>query len=135
MSYNLEQEYKAVSLLFPAAITSTTSSTTVRDVEVYDDDAMAIVEYGAIGVNGGVTVTITGSLVATPTTYDQTLKTFVAQTSSYQIAADKISLTGIKNIKATATILGSTSVAVSVTALVKAVSASADLNTSTGAEG
>lgn len=133
MSLDLAQEYKAVPLLFPAAITATTSSTTVQDVEVYEDDALAVCNYGAIGANGSVIVTITGSLKATPTTYDQTLATFVSCATSYTMAATRINLAGIKNLKATATLPGSTSVAVSITALIKMATATADANSTTAA--
>jgi hypothetical protein len=130
---DLVQEYKSFPLIFPAAITTTTSSTTVQDVEIYNDDAVAICNYGAIGAGGSVIVTILGSLVATPTTYDQTLATFVSAATSYQMAAGNVALAGIKNVKATATLPGSTSVAVSVTLLAEAFQKSSTLNSLTAA--
>jgi hypothetical protein len=130
---DLVQEYKAFPLLFPAAITATTSSTTVADVEIYNDDAVAVVTIGAVGAGGSAIVTITGSLVATPTTYDQTLATFVSAATAYTTAAGNVTLTGIKNVKATATLPASTSIAVEVVLLAQAFEKSSTLNSLTAA--
>ena len=133
MSLDLNEMYKAASLLPPAAITSTTSSSTTLDVEVYDDDALVVCNYGSIGAGGSVIVTVLGSLVATPSTYDQTLATFVSASTSYTLAATRAKLAGIKNLSATATLPGSTSVAVTVVVLLDAGVNKSGLNSATAA--
>lgn len=128
---NLSEDVKALRLLDPQAITATTTSSAV-DVETYADDALAIVNLGIFTSTPTVTITVIGSLVATPTTYDQTLATFVAATAIGG-AARRINLAGIKNIKGVATLTGGTSpsVPVSMVALVTPTAKSSSLNSAT----
>lgn len=110
----LSQETKVVNLIAPVTQTTTTTGTGV-DVELYNDDALAIVDVGAVsGGSPSTVVTIMGSLVATPTVYDQTLTTFVAITAT-GLAAGRASLAGIKNVKAIATQTGAGNVPICVT--------------------
>lgn len=118
MSRNLSEDYKVINLI-PATVTTATITGTATDIETYDSDSLIIANVGAVGVNGSVTVTVTGSLTATPSTYDQTLATFTAATTNGVIGATRANLSGIKNIKGVATLPGSTTVTVAVTALVK----------------
>ncbi len=113
---DLNENYKAVSLIQPAALAATLTGTAV-DVEVYNDDCMVIANLGALTNGASVVVTVTGSLVATPTTYDQTLVTFAAATAN-GIGAGRANLAGIKNIKGVATITGGSTTNISVVALV-----------------
>lgn len=128
---NLSQYAKALTLLAPQAIAATTTSSAV-DIEAYEDDALAIVNLGTFTSTPTVTITITGSLVATPTTYNQTLATFVAATAIGG-AAQRINLAGIKNIKGVATVAGGTdpSVPVSMVALVTPAVKTSSLNSAT----
>jgi hypothetical protein len=113
----LSQEVKAINLIAPVVQTSTTTGTGV-DVEAYNDDALAIVDVGTVsGGSPSTVVTIMGSLLATPTTYDQTLTTFVAITAT-GLAAGRANLAGIKNVKAIATQTGAGNVPICVTLVV-----------------
>lgn len=132
MSRNLAQDYSAIALIHPIAHTSTTTGSAV-DVEVYTNDALIIADTGVVGTNGSAIVTVVGSLVATPSTYDQTLTTFVSTATSNKIAAGRANLEGIKNIKAIVTLPGSTSIVVSVCALVRPVDGSSSNNSLTSA--
>ncbi len=121
MSRDLNEEYKAIALL-PAQTMAATTTGSAVDVEVYLDDAIVIanVPNNAGGANPVYVITVTGSLVATPSTYDQTLATFATTgAGNYGIGATKLNLHGIKNIKGVATTAGSTVCAIAVTALVR----------------
>ena len=127
---NLTQEYKTLGLIAPVVQTATTTGSGV-DVEAYDDDAEAIVHVGAIsGGSPSTVVTIMGSLLATPTTYDQTLTTFVAFTAT-GIGSGKANLRGIKNVKAIATQTGAGNVPIAVSLKALATQQSATLNSLT----
>jgi len=115
---NFSEDVKIINLVSPQAITSTLTGST-SDVEVYENDALIVADYGTIGASGSVIVTVVGSLVTTPTVYDQTLTTFVSATSSNTVAAGRANLSNIKYLRAVATLPGSTSVAVSVVAVVR----------------
>lgn len=113
----LAQDVKVLNLIAPVTQTSTTTGTGI-DVEVYNEDALAIVDVGTVsGGTPSTVVTIMGSLVATPSTYDQTLTTFVAITAT-GLAAGRASLAGIKNVKAIATQTGAGNVPICVTLVV-----------------
>lgn len=113
----LAQSTKVLNLIAPVVQTSTTTGTGI-DVESYNDDSLAIVDFGTVsGGSPSTVVTIVGSLVATPTVYDQTLTTFVAATAA-GLAAGRASLVGIKNVKAIATQTGAGNVPVCVTLVV-----------------
>lgn len=103
---NISEQVKVISLV-PANDATATVTGSAKDVEVYKDDALAIVDLGAFTSNPSVVVTIVGSLVATPTVYDQTLLTFATATAT-GIGAGKVNLAGIKNVKGVVTISGGT---------------------------
>jgi len=128
MSKDISQEYKVVSLLHSTSITATNTGAN-EDVEVFEDDALVIVDVGSV-VGTGVTVTVVGSLVATPTVYNQTLATFVIATGA-SIGAVRAKLTGIKNIRSVATKGDANAVTVGVSVLVKPVVKSNTLNSAT----
>lgn len=129
---NLSQEVKALNLIAPVVQTSTTTGTGI-DVESYNDDALAILNLGTVsGGSPSTVVTIMGSLVATPTTYDQTLATFVAATAA-GLAAAKVSLVGIKNVKAVATQTGAGNVPIAVALVVTPFAKTGSLNSTTAA--
>ena len=115
---NFSEEIKLVALVPSQAATATVTGS-ATDVEVYEDDALAIVNLGTFTSNPTVTITITGSLVATPTTYNQILATFVAATAAGSATA-KLNLAGIKNIKGVATMSGGSSPSVPTTILLAA---------------
>lgn len=129
---NLSQEVKALNLIAPVVQTSTTTGTGV-DVESYNSDALAILNLGTVsGGSPSTVVTIMGSLVATPTVYDQTLATFVAATAA-GLAAAKVSLVGIKNVKAVATQTGAGNVPIAVAIVVTPFAKTGSLNSTTAA--
>ncbi len=128
----LSEEVKVINLIAPVTQTSTTTGTGV-DVESYNDDALAIVNVGTVsGGTPSTVVTIMGSLVASPSTYDQTLTTFVAITAT-GLAAGKASLVGIKNVKAIATQTGAGNVPISVALCVTPFAKTSTLNSLTAA--
>lgn len=127
---NLSNDVKALTLIAPVVQTSTTTGSGV-DVEQYNDDALAVVNFGTMsGGSPSTVVTIQGSLVATPSTYDQTLATFGAATAAGQ-GATKISLVGIKNIRAVATQTGAGNVPVSITVIAQPFAKTGSLNSTT----
>lgn len=124
------QNYKAVSLIAPVTQTATTTGTG-KDVEVYGEDAMAVVNIGTIsGGSPSTVVTIQGSLLATPTTYDQTLATFTAATAT-GLGAAEVNLSGIKNIRAVATQTGAGNVPISIVLFAQSRACAVDLNSVT----
>lgn len=128
----LAQETKAINLIAPVVQTSTTTGTGF-DVEAYNDDALAIINFGTMsGGSPSTVVTIVGSLLATPTVYDQTLTTFVAATAT-GLAAARANLAGIKNVKAIATQTGAGNVPVSVVLVVTPFVKSSTNNSTTAA--
>ena len=131
MSRKLFEDYKTLALLNSQTIAATTTSSAV-DIETYDDDALVIASAGGVGAPA-VSVTITGSLVATPTVYDQTLGTVATGgPSTGAIGCVKVSLVGIKNIKAAANLPATTTqAAVAVSILVKPFAKTGTINSST----
>jgi len=128
----LSEETKVLNLIAPVIQTSTTTGSAV-DVEIYNDDALIVVNFGTMsGGSPSTVVTVTGSKVATPTTYDQTLATFVAATAT-GLAAGRVSLAGIKNIKGVATQTGAGNVPVSIVAIVTPFVKSSSNNSLTAA--
>lgn len=123
-------DYKFLSLIAPVVQTSTTTGSAV-DVEVYDDDALAIVNVGTVSGGSPSTVfTLTGSKTATPSVYDQTLATFVANTAT-GLACAAANLAGIKNVKGVATQTGAGNVPLSYVLAVKPGVKSGSNNSST----
>lgn len=128
----LSEEVKALNLIAPVVQTSTTTGTGI-DVESYNDSALAVLNLGTVsGGSPSTVVTIVGSLVATPTTYDQTLTTFVAATAA-GFAAGSVSLVGIKNVKAIATQTGAGNVPIAVALIVTPFTKGSTLNSLTAA--
>lgn len=119
MSRNLKEDYKAIALVNTTLMNATVTAAAV-DVEIYEDDALVVVSAGGIVNSPSIAVVIKGSLLATPTTYDQTLLTFGAITATGS-AAGRANLAGIKNIQAVMTLTGTTSANVSVMAIVKPI--------------
>lgn len=133
---DLEQEYKVVSLIRPQVATSTVTGTGVDLGPDYEDDALAIFNLGAASdTDATCIVTIEGS-DAVGGTYT-VLGTFgtATATSDNKIASLKVNTAGASSrfIRAKATIAGTgtPSFALDVVLLVKAVVASADLNSAT----
>ena len=104
---NLSENVKMLALV-PAVDSTATVTGSAVDVEAYEDDALVTVSLGTFTSNPTIDVTVTGSLVATPTVYDQTLATF-AQATATGLGAKRINLAGIKNIKGVSTLAGGTS--------------------------
>lgn len=131
MSRNLSEEYKAIELL-PAQTIGATVTGSAKDVEIYGDDSLVVADLGTFTSNPTVTITVTGSLTGTPTTYDQTLATFTAATAA-GIGALRVNLSGIKNVKGVATLSGGTNpiVPVSVSLLAKVGAKSSTNNSGT----
>ncbi len=132
MPKTIVQEYTAVNLLAAQTLAGTVTGSAV-DVETYLDDAMVVASIpNTSSGNAGIIVTVTGSLTATPSTYDQTLATFATTGgSAFGIGAKQLNLSGIKNIKGVATHSGSTVAAVAVVALVRDQVKSASDNSGT----
>jgi hypothetical protein len=115
----LAQEYTPIALL-PAQTIAATVTGSANDVEAYIEDGMVIASIPNTNtLNPAVVVTVTGSLVATPTVYDQTLATFTTTAASWGVAAKQVNLSGIKNVKGVATLTGSTVTNVSVILLAR----------------
>lgn len=103
--HTLRDNYKAISLLKPQSIATTTTGTGV-DIEQYEDDALFILDLGA---QGGTTetldVTIQTSVIGdftdavTAVTFGQVTGT----NGDNLIAAGFASLAGIKKVRAVAT--------------------------------
>lgn len=127
----LAEDYKVLQLI-PGQAALTTVTGAVVSVQAYDDDALAVVNLGTFTSNPTVAVTVLGSLIATPTVYDQTLATFVTA-SATGTAATGINLAGIANIKMVATMAGGTSPSVPLSgiALVKPFAKSSTNNSTT----
>jgi hypothetical protein len=129
---NLSNDLKSLSLIAPVVQTSTTTGTGV-DVEQFNDDALAQVNFGTMsGGSPSTVVTIQGSLVATPSTYNQTLATFTAATAAGH-AAGQVSLVGIKNVRAVATQTGAGNVPVCITLVAQPFARTGTLNSLTAA--
>lgn len=127
---NIIQDDKIISLVPPVVQTSTTTGS-AKDVEIYEDDCAVIVHVGTIsGGTPSTVVTLVGSLVATPTVYDQTLATFDAFTAG-GIGSKIASLKGIKNVKGVATQTGAGNVPISITLIAGSAQDSATLNSAT----
>ncbi len=128
----LKEEYTAIDLI-AAQTTAATLTGSANDVEIYEDDALAVATISnSSGMQPQFTVTVTGSLTATPNTYDQNLATFtISSGSNYGAAAQRCNLFGIKNVKGVATITGSTQGAVAVVLLARAGVKATGNNTAT----
>lgn len=130
MSENIKEKYKAINLMAATTISASANGTGV-DVEIYEDDALVVVSGGGV-ISGSPSVVnvVKGSLPGTPTTYDQTLATFGALTAN-SIAAARVNLFGIKNVRVESTLTGSTSISQSVVLLAKPGVEAAGNNSST----
>lgn len=117
MSRKLFEDYKSISLINATARTTATTSSAVS-VEVFEDDGIVIVSCGGGGAGFSAPVTIIGALETTPTVYNQVLATFPT-VNSVGIAGSAINLNRIANIQAVVAVAGSTSIGVSVVALVR----------------
>jgi hypothetical protein len=136
----IEQRYKAIQLLAPAALTEDVAASTSNDVdvEIYDNDAMAILNIGACtGTTVTGDITIIGALKATPTVFDQTLATFATLTelSDAKIAAVPVNLHNIVAVAPAVDVSasGTPSFTVSLTLLALSTSQNAELNSATPA--
>ena len=108
----IAQDYKFITAVPAQAITATLTGGAIS-VQPYDTDAAAIVNLGTFTSNPTVTVTVVGALVATPTTYNQTLATFNAATAA-GLAVAQLNLSGMANIKFVYTMAGGTTPSVPV---------------------
>lgn len=113
MSRKLSEDYKVIQLQASAALTTTTTSSAVN-IELYDDDALAIVNLGTFTSNPTITVTITGATTIGGT-YN-TIGTFTAATAT-GTAAIPVNLTGLVGVKSVVTFAGGTSPSVPSTVL------------------
>jgi len=131
--HTLNENYKAISLIKPQSIIDTTTGTGV-DVEQYEDDAVAIVDYGALG---GTTETFDCKIEISydGTNYESTAAlTFSQVTGSNgdsKLACGRLSLARVKKIRAVITMSGTSASLVAVYALVKAQKGSASVNSTT----
>lgn len=135
MSLNIAQEYKALLVTPPKAITTDELSSAVS-VEGYEDDALAVVALGAIsGSDTAITITVKAS-DASGGTYT-TIGTFtaVATTDDNKIAAIPVSLAGTsrKFVKFNFDISGTDTPTANVqaTLLVRPTVAASDVNSAT----
>ena len=135
----IAQEYKAISVMKPAAVTATGASTGVSVKELLDD-AMAILDVGAVaGTNPTLDLVIQSS-DAVGGTYT-TIATFGQVTAATKIGAVRVNLGGQnsgsveqKFVRASYTIAGTNpSFTISVILLVKSFEGKSDLNASTPA--
>lgn len=103
--HTLNDNYKAISLLHAQSITTTTTGTGI-DVEQYEDDAQVILDLGSqAGTTETLDVTIETSAIG-DFTDKVTAVTFAQVTGTNGdnlIAASRISLAGIKKVRAVAT--------------------------------
>lgn len=137
--HTVNENYKAISLLRPQVATSTATGTGV-DVSEYGDDAMAILDVGAVS---GTTPTLDVVIQTSATvggTYSTEL-TFAQVTAANKFAAGRVNLDGPnsgglarKFVRALATIAGTTpSFTFGVSLLVRAAIGKTALNSATPA--
>lgn len=101
--HTVAQSYKAISLLKPQSIATTTTGTGV-DIEQYEDDAMFILDLGAqAGTTETLDVTIETSTNGTDYTTALTFGQVTGSNGDNLIAAGLLSLAGIKKVRAVAT--------------------------------
>jgi hypothetical protein len=140
MHNTLAQAYKLLQLKVPVAVAATVvaATNTSIDVEQYDDDAMALVTVGACsGTDASGVIVIKGSLVATPTVYDQTLATFAAITATSDgfVAGAQLNLAGIARIAPQITVADTTtpSLLIGIVVLARTSDQGAGVNSTTPA--
>lgn len=119
--HTLAENYKVISLIKPQSITATTTGTGV-DIEKYEDDCLAVIDYGALG---GTTETFDatvetsdddGSSYSTALTFSQV----AGNTGDDTLAAGRVNLAGKTHIRGVITMSGSSASLVSMYILVEA---------------
>jgi len=101
--HTLNDNYKAISLLHAQSITTTTTGTGI-DVEQYEDDAQVILDLGSqAGTTETLDVTVETSTDGTNYTTAVTFAQVTGTNGDNLIAASRISLAGIKKVRAVAT--------------------------------
>jgi len=133
MPHTLAENYTAFSLIKPQSISATTTGTGVT-VEQYEDDAMAVVDYGALGGTSETFIaTIETSTDGTNYSTALTFGTVAGNTGDNTIAAGKVSLKNVKKVRAVITMSGTSASLVSVTLLARIRIGGAAANSTTPA--
>lgn len=131
--HNLSESYKALSLIKPQSITATNTGTGV-DIAQYHDDAIAIVNYGALGgtsetfiakVETSVIGDFTDAVVAL------TFSTVTGSTGDNTLAAGRVALHGVTKVRGVITMSGSSASLVEMSLLVRARAGASDVNSTT----
>lgn len=131
--HTLRDNYKALSLLRPQSITSTTTGTGI-DVEQYEDDAMAILDLGSqAGTTETTDVTIETSTDGTNYTTALTFGQVTGTNGDNLMAAGLVNLSGIKKVRAVATKSGSGAGLIAVSLVARARIGGSTVNSTTPA--
>lgn len=131
----LAENYKAISLIKPQSITATNTGTGV-DIEQYQDDAIGIVNFGALG---GTTETFDAK-VQTSVIGDFTdavdacvFGQVTGSNGDNTIAAGRVNLAGVKKVRGVITMSSTTASLVEMSLLVRARVGSSSVNSTTPA--
>lgn len=131
--HTLAENYKVISLIKPKSITATETGTAVA-VADYEDDALVVVDFGALG---GTTETFIAKVQysANGTDYTDavTFGTVTGSNGDNKLAAGKINLFGKTHIKGIITMDGTSASLVAMYALVKPRVGGSDVNSTTPA--
>lgn len=138
MSYNLAEEYKVVGLVGSTIVTADLNGTAV-DLEVYGNDAMAVLTTGLITSTAATyAINIQGSTTSNGTfTTLASFNTFAGTAYSYKVAAIPVNLTDsplYKYVRAQVDVTansGTVSGVIAVNIIVKPVTATFGLNSGT----
>lgn len=131
--HNLLDSFKAISLMKPQSIATTTTTTGV-DVEQYDGPASIILDLGAqAGTTETLDVTIEKSLDGTNYSTALTFGQVDGSTGDNKIAAGSIDLTGVKKLRVVATKSSTGADLIGVIAIVKAPIGGSTVNSVTPA--
>jgi hypothetical protein len=130
----VKEAYKALTLISPKAITATETGSSI-DVQVYQGDAMAIFQYGALG---GTTETLVGKGQKSVdggsgwTDVSPTVSSVTGATGDNMIAAIAFQLDpNVTHVRAVITMSGTSSSLVSSVLLARAEMQGATLNSAT----
>lgn len=132
--HTLAENYKVLNLIKPQSIATTTTGSAV-DVEQYGPDALVIVDFGALGgttetFDATVETSVDGSnWVAGAVTFGQV----TGSNGDNKLAAGKLSLAGIKQIRGKITMSGTSASLVAMYAIVQTTSGGASVNSTTPA--
>lgn len=118
--HNLSDNYKAVSLIKPKSITTTETGTGVA-IASYENDAMAVIDYGALGGTSETFIATVETSTDGGSTYTTalTFSTGTGSGSDNKLAAGRVDLSGCTHVRGVITMSGSSASLVAMYILVK----------------